>query len=146
MYLSETNEDLIKKLEIQYFSDVYGHTFKQINKVRLEPLLKVQASLTYTLWNVLSYPQISYTDFFHFLTFIEDQISNKLLKPGSLFKFVYKMASQSDIWFSIDRKRHQDTSIRFVKTGLWAYTPEMEENQIYYARDIFKWENEQSAE
>ena len=70
MYLSDSNEDLIKKLEIEYFSDVYGHAFKQINKVSLDTLLNVEASLTYTLWNILSYSQISHTDFFHFLTFI----------------------------------------------------------------------------
>ncbi len=86
---------------------MYGNTFKQINKVSLEPLLKVEASLTYTFWNILSYSQIHYTEFFHFLTFIEDQISNKLLKRGSLFKFVYKIASESDIWFAIEHKRHQ---------------------------------------
>ncbi len=39
-YLSETNEALIKKLEVEYFSDVYGNSFKRINKVTLEPLLK----------------------------------------------------------------------------------------------------------
>lgn len=61
MYLSETNEDLIRKLEVEYFSDVYGNTFKQINKVSLGPLLKVEASLTYTLWNILSYSQIHYS-------------------------------------------------------------------------------------
>jgi len=49
------------------------------------------------------------------------------------------VATDSDIWFTIERKRHQDTSVRFIKSGLWAYTPEMEDNQIYYARDIFKW-------
>jgi hypothetical protein len=56
MYLSETNEDLVRKLEVEYFSDVYGNSFKQINKVTLEPLLKVEASLTHLLWNILSYP------------------------------------------------------------------------------------------
>ena len=35
MYLSETNEDLVRKLEVEYFSDVYGNSFKQINKVTL---------------------------------------------------------------------------------------------------------------
>lgn len=35
MYLSETNEDLVRKLEVEYFSEVYGNSFKQINKVTL---------------------------------------------------------------------------------------------------------------
>jgi len=35
MFLSETNEDLIKKFEVEYFSDLYGYSFKQINKMTL---------------------------------------------------------------------------------------------------------------
>jgi len=40
LFLSDTNEDLIKKFEIEYFSDLYGYSFKHINKMTLEPLLK----------------------------------------------------------------------------------------------------------
>jgi len=32
--------------------------------------------------------------------------------------------------------------IRFIKTGLWAYTNEMAHNKTYYARDIFNWDFE----
>jgi hypothetical protein len=35
------------------------------------------------------------------LTHIEDQISNKLLQKGSLFKFVYKLDCEGDVWFSV---------------------------------------------
>jgi hypothetical protein len=39
----------------------------------------------------MRYPQINNAEFFEMLTNIEDQISNKLLQRGSLFKFVYKL-------------------------------------------------------
>ena len=97
------------------------------------------ATLVYSLRNILRYPQIGNTQFFEMFTHIEDQISNKLLKRGSLFKFVYKIDHQSDIWFSIEYKKLQELRVHFIKTGLWAYTKEMTEQQVYYARDVFNW-------
>lgn len=91
LFLSGTNEDLIKKFEIEYFSDLYGYSYKYINKMTLEPLLKLEATLTYSLRNIMRYPQIDTTEFFEMMTHIEDKISNKLLQRGSLFKFVYKL-------------------------------------------------------
>jgi hypothetical protein len=55
----------------------------------------------------MRYPQINNTEFFEMITNIEDQISNKLLQRGSLFKFVYKLKYEGDIWFSIEYKRQQ---------------------------------------
>ena len=49
-------------------------------------------------------------------------MSNKLLKPGSLFKFVYKLDHESDIWFMIEQKTGQELQTRFIKTGLWTQT------------------------
>jgi hypothetical protein len=57
----------------------------------LEPLLKYEATLTYSLRTILRYPQINNTEFFEMLTSIEDKISNKLLQRGSLFKYIYKL-------------------------------------------------------
>lgn len=68
VFLAGTNEELIKKFEVEYFSDVYGYSFKRINKLTLQPLLRVEASLTYTLRNVMRYPQIKTTQFFEILT------------------------------------------------------------------------------
>jgi hypothetical protein len=45
----------------------------------------------YTLWNIVRYPQIELSQFFHLLTHLEDKMSNKLMKMGSLVKFVYKI-------------------------------------------------------
>jgi hypothetical protein len=33
----------------------------------------------------------------------------------------------------------QELNIRFIKTGLWVYTPSMEENKRYFAKDVFNW-------
>jgi len=49
-------------------------------------------------------------------------MSNKLLRKGSLVKFVYKLDHESDIWFVIDQKINQNTKIRFIKSGLWCKT------------------------
>ncbi len=91
----------------------------------------------------MRYEQIDIKDFFQLITHIEDQMSNKLLREGSLVKFVYKLDHESDIWFLIELKLHQEMQIRFVKTGLWAYTPELSENTTYYAKDVFRWNLEQ---
>jgi hypothetical protein len=40
MYLAETNEALVKKFEIEYFYNIYGNSFRKINKITLEPLLQ----------------------------------------------------------------------------------------------------------
>ena len=40
LFLADVSEDFISKLEIEYFSDLYGYSFKYINKITLEPLLK----------------------------------------------------------------------------------------------------------
>jgi hypothetical protein len=96
--------------------------------------------LIYSLWNILRYPQIDPEDFFHLLTHIEDEMSNKLIKKGSLVKFVYKIDHESDIWFLVEKKKYQDMRIRFIKTGLWVHTPNMEDNKQYFAKDVFNWD------
>lgn len=93
---------MIKKFEIEYFSSVYGKSFKEINKVTIEPLMRLESRLTYCLRNALRYQQIPDLEFFTILSTIEDTISNKLLKKGSLFKFVYQLDNMSDSWFSIE--------------------------------------------
>ncbi len=61
MFLADTNEYLIKIFEKLFFSDLYVYSFKQINKMTLEPLLKLEATLTYSLRNIMRYPQINNT-------------------------------------------------------------------------------------
>lgn len=73
-------------------------------------------------------------------THIEDKFSNNILKKGSLFKFIYKLDTAEEIWFSIEYKKQQDMRVHFIKTGVWCYSNEMEDNQVYYARDMFKWD------
>ena len=104
--MSDTNEELVKKYQVEYFSDMYGKKFKEINRLTLKPLLKVEATLTYTLRNILRYPQIGTLEFLEMLTHIEDQYSSKVLKKGSLFKFVYKL-ERDNTWLSVGIKRQQ---------------------------------------
>ncbi len=40
-YMQETNPDLIEKFEAEYFENIYGKAFKEINKVTIEPLIKL---------------------------------------------------------------------------------------------------------
>lgn len=90
-FLSETNEKMIKKFEIEYFAHVYGRSFHEINKITLEPLLRLESKLTYCLRNALRYRRTTQEKFFSILCTIEDTISNQLLKKGSIFKFVYQI-------------------------------------------------------
>ena len=105
----------------------------------MEPLLRVEATITHSLRTILRYPQIDNTEFFEMLTHIEDQISNKLLQKGSLFKFVYKLDCEGDVWFSVEYKHQQEMKIHFLKTGIWCYFKEMAEKEVLYARDMFNW-------
>lgn len=140
MFLHETNENLINKFEIEYFSDIYGQSFKEINKVTIEPLLRFEALLTYNLKNIMRYPQIPSLSFFEIFAAIEDKISNNLLKKGSMFKFVFQIETLADNWFTIEFKDSEEISIHFIKTGIWIYNKKMTQNDIYYARDLFKWD------
>lgn len=36
-----TNPKLIEKFEAEYFENIYGRAFKEINKVTIEPLIKL---------------------------------------------------------------------------------------------------------
>jgi hypothetical protein len=61
------------------------------------------------------------------LTTIEDKISNRLLQRGSLFKFIYKLDTKEDIWFSIEYKKQQEMKVHFLKSGIWCYYEGMKE-------------------
>ena len=75
--------------------------------------------------------------FFEKLANIEDQYSNRVLKKGSLFKFVYKL-EEDNTWFSVEFK-NEELKIHFVKTGAWCYHRDMSDHEIYYSRDVFYW-------
>lgn len=89
---------------------------------------------------MLRYKQINTLSFFDMLTHVEDQYSNRVLKKGSLFKFLYRLEGDST-WFSVEYKRQQqlDLKIHFVKSGVWCHGREMRDNEVYYSRDVFCW-------
>ncbi len=70
VFMADINEDLINKFQVEFFSYLYGSSFKRINKITLEPLLQFEAGLVYTFRNILRYPQMSRRDFFEILTCI----------------------------------------------------------------------------
>lgn len=41
LFISGINEELVSKFETEYFSEIFGYSFKHINKITLEPLLKL---------------------------------------------------------------------------------------------------------
>lgn len=41
MYLEDTNKDFIEKFQAEYFSDIFGPSFKETNKITIEPLIKL---------------------------------------------------------------------------------------------------------
>jgi hypothetical protein len=49
MYLEDTNQSFIDKFEAEYFADIFGSSFKEINKVTIEPLIHLESTLTYAL-------------------------------------------------------------------------------------------------
>lgn len=67
-------------------------------------------------------------------------ISNQLLKNGSLFKFVFQLNCDKNIWFSIRFDGKNSPHLSFLKHGLWLYNSTLEEHEIYYAKDLFRFE------
>lgn len=68
MYLEDTNKNLIDKFEAEYFSDIFGPSFKETNKITIEPLIRLEATLTYAIKKLMRYPQISSLEFFKILS------------------------------------------------------------------------------
>lgn len=54
-----TNPKLIEKFEAEYFENIYGKAFKEINKVTIEPLIKLEAKVIYGLKNICRYPHLA---------------------------------------------------------------------------------------
>ena len=77
-------------------------------------------------------------EFFKILGEIESNISNCLLKRGSLFKLVYKIDSPKPTWFTINYTSLNQTKVTFLKNGVWVEEENMLDNEIYYGKDIFK--------
>lgn len=138
MYLEDTNQSFIDKFEAEYFADIFGASFKEINKVTIEPLIHLQSTLTYALKKLARSPHINHLEFFKILGEIEGNISNCLLKKGSLFKLVYQIKTDTKSWFTIHYNSLNQTKVTFLKKGLWIDNDHLQQNEIYYGKDIFK--------
>ena len=67
MYLEDTNQPFIDKFEAEYFADIFGASFKEINKVTIEPLIRLESTLTYALKKLARSPHINHLEFFKIL-------------------------------------------------------------------------------
>ncbi len=140
-YLQGTHPKLIQKFEAEYFGNIYGKAFKEINKVTIEPLIKLESTMIYALKNICRFPHISTYEFFRILAKVENTISNQLLKNGSLFKFAFQLNCDRNIWFTF-RFDHAKPTLSFLKHGVWLHSPALQENDIYYAQDLFRFEKD----
>ena len=61
------------------------------------------------------------TQFFKILAKLENIISNQLLKSGSLFKLVFQLNSNDNLWFSFYVDSNEVPHLTFLKKGLWIY-------------------------
>lgn len=59
--------------------------------------------------------------FFKILAKLENIISNQLLKAGSLFKMVFQVNSEKNLWFSFYIDANDTPHLTFLKNGLWIY-------------------------
>lgn len=89
--------------------------------------------------NALRHQNIEDSAFWKQISKIESDISSKLLKKGSIFKFVYQINSIAESWFTVKVKENGQVKIHFIKNGIWIYNQNMKADNIYIAKDIFFW-------
>ncbi len=66
-----------------------------------------------------------------------------MLKPGSLFKFVYQINTNSESWFSVELKDNNTLRVHFIKNGIWIYHHDLQKEEIYVSNDVFNFTQEQ---
>lgn len=59
---------------------------------------------------------------------IESNISNCLLKKGSMFKLIYQVQAQKQSWFTVQYNSLNETKVSFLKHGIWVEEDELLEN------------------
>lgn len=59
--------------------------------------------------------------FFKILSKLENIISNQLLKTGSLFKLVFQLNCDKNLWFSFHLDANEVPHLSFLKNSMWIY-------------------------
>lgn len=138
--LKETNPELIKKIEAEYFFDNYGAFFQQIQDINLTPILKHQSFLLDLLRRMLRFNTINSNVFLNGLEILEKQVSEILLPKSSFFKFVFQ--DNYNNWFTLYHDKDQFKMIIMDKC-LFSYQEQVWdiEDEIYVCRDFFQKEN-----
>lgn len=141
--LSNISQEFIKKFQIEYFSSVYGNSFRQINRTTLDPLLRHEAFILYNFHRTLRYPPPQIDIFWNILATIQDNVSRTLLHDGSIFTFVFEVEQLAGNWFAIEVRENMEIKVHFLKTGIWIYSRGMKFDDVYYAQDIFHCSDEE---
>ena len=139
--LKETNPDVIRKVENDYFYENYGAFFTQIEDINIGPNLNHQSFLLDNLYKLSRHMSVDASPFFSMIRFVEQDISSILLQRGSLFKFVFQ--DNHNNWITLDQPNTDQELASLVllpSDTIWDYQEQVwkEENQFYICRDIFQ--------
>ncbi|EAR82678.2 cation channel family transporter (macronuclear) [Tetrahymena thermophila SB210] len=134
--LSDSNMDMIKKLEIDYFQFTYGSYFNAFHEVKISPILKYESYIIYNLQRILRHKTLDCLFFFNVLINFEKNLSNILLRKGSLVKFVFQDSFGNWICF---KEMNRNIYPCLLGQGPWTfYEKVFKKDDIYISRDFFQ--------
>lgn len=96
--LKDSNADLVRKLEIDYFQKSYGSFFNAFHQVKISPILQYESFLIYNFEKILRHKSIDTNFFFNVLTNMEANISKIILRKGSVAKFIFEVRYFKNFW------------------------------------------------
>lgn len=141
--LSNISEEFVNRFQIEYFSNVLGNSFREINSSTLGPLLHHESLMLHGMNKVLRYPSPDVYIFWNMMGNIQENISRTLLEPGSIFTFAFEVEELEGNWFVLELKENMDVKVRFLKTGIWVYHRRMAYEEVYYGQDIFNCDDDE---
>ncbi|KAL4429432.1 hypothetical protein ABPG74_021019 [Tetrahymena malaccensis] len=134
--LSDSNMDMIKKLEIDYFQFTYGSYFNAFHEVKISPILKYESYIIYNLQRILRHKTLDCIFFFNVLKNFEKNLSNILLRKGSLVKFIFQDSFGNWICF---KEMNRNMYPCLLGQGPWTfYEKVFKKEDIYISRDYFQ--------
>ncbi|KAL4467991.1 hypothetical protein ABPG72_015861 [Tetrahymena utriculariae] len=134
--LSDSNMDMIKKLEIDYFQLTYGSYFNAFHEVKISPILKYESYIIYNLQRILRHKTLDCLFFFNVLKNFEKNLSNILLRKGSLVKFVFQDSFDNWICF---KEMNRNMYPCLLGLGPWTFFEKVfKKDDIYISRDFFQ--------
>ncbi|EGR34851.1 hypothetical protein IMG5_000790 [Ichthyophthirius multifiliis] len=134
--LQDSNMEIIKKLEIDYFQDCYGTFFNVFHNVNVSPILRYEGFLLYNLSKLLRHKTIPNQVFFKLILSIEKSVSDVIFQKGSFMKFIFQDSAEN--WFCLKQKNNE-TQPCLLGNGPWNYYDKVfkKDKDIYISRDFF---------